>query len=79
MIALLDRMLIFAYKTNAFFDGFEKAVLDGHRQHRVYENVEIALALRLCSEIAPRCQHQCEKIDRCQQKMLIKPMKTKYF
>ena len=76
MIALLDRILTFAYKTNGFFNGFEKAVLDGHRKHSFYENAEIALALRLCSEIARRCQHQCEKPNHRQPEMLIKPVEN---
>ena len=73
MIALLDRMLIFAYKTNGFFNGFENEVIDGYRNHSFYENAEIALALPLCSEIARRCQHQCKKANESQPEMLIKP------
>ena len=76
MTALLDRMLIFAYNTKCFFNGFEKAVLDGHRKHRFYKNAQIALALPLCSEIALRCQHQCKNINHRQPEMLIKPVEN---
>ena len=46
--------------------------MDLHRNRiPFYENAQIALDLRLCSNIALQCQHQCKYIYRCRPDMLI--------
>ena len=57
-----------------FFDGFEIASFSRYRKHMNCWNAKIALALRLCSEIALQCQDQCKKVKRCKPEHLIKPV-----
>ena len=48
----LCTLLDFAHKTRFLLYGFETSECIGHRKHMHCRNAKIALALRLCSEIA---------------------------
>ena len=72
--SLEHAIAVFDYKPKWICDGFENAVFSGHQKRTPCRNVKIALALRLCSEIALQCQDQCKNHDRSQPEMIIKPM-----